>query len=311
MPNTALEAAAAGRAVVGSHIPGIEEVVVDGVTGVLVTPGDPAALAQALTELVAQPDHCAAMGAAARQLVERAHRVEDTVAAYFAVYRRAVRPPTTPGLCSVIVPARDAAPFVAEAIDSALAQDGPFDLEVVVVDDGSDDDTAARAERDDARVTVVRQCPGGPGSARNAGLALTSGEYVALLDADDRWPPGRLKRLVGELARKPDLEAAFGSAVEFGGTTRAMARAEARQVRLPTTGVIRRRAFDRVGGFRLEPSSDTFDWMVRFLDGEPAVQLVDEVVVERRVHGGNTGRGTAAQRRRLAALKRGLDRQRS
>src|SRR5207245_8162567 len=149
-----------------------------------------------------EPGRCEAMGAAAHRRVHQKSGVADAASSLRAVYRRAVAPPMTPGLVSVIIAARDAAEFIGEAVASVQAQQGP-PVELVVIDDDSADDTGARAVAHDPSAVVVRQCRGGPGAARNAGLALTSGEYVALLDADDRWPPGRLARLVGELAAEP------------------------------------------------------------------------------------------------------------
>ena len=179
------------------------------------------------------------------------------------------------------------------------------------MDDGSTDDTRTRALHSGSPV-VIRQCAGGPGAARNTGLALTSGEYVALLDADDRWPPGRLARLVRELEADPSLDAVFGAAVEFGGGGGSRARPGLLPVRLPTTGVVRREVFGRIDGFRVDTiGGDTVDWMTRFLGADPTVKIIDDVVLERRVHANNTGRGVVPQRNRLAALKRELDRRRA
>ena len=87
---------------------------------------------------------------------------------------------------SVIVPAYNAAPFLGEALDSVFAQGLPV-LEVVVVDDGSTDGTAEVARRFGRGVRVLTQPRSGSGQARNVGLAETTGELVAFLDADDVW----------------------------------------------------------------------------------------------------------------------------
>jgi glycosyltransferase involved in cell wall biosynthesis len=103
-------------------------------------------------------------------------------------------------IVSVIIPAYNSAEFVGEAIDSLLKQT-LHDIEIIVIDDGSDDATYSIAEsraRSDPRVRVIRreQSGGGPARARNAGLAIASGEYVALLDADDVALPNRLAAIV-------------------------------------------------------------------------------------------------------------------
>ncbi len=92
---------------------------------------------------------------------------------------------------TAVVPAYHAAGYVAQAITSLLVQTEP-PAEVIVVDDGSTDDTAAVAERAGAR--VIRQANGGPAAARNAGIRAATTEWIALLDADDIARPTRLAR---------------------------------------------------------------------------------------------------------------------
>jgi glycosyltransferase involved in cell wall biosynthesis len=96
-------------------------------------------------------------------------------------------------MVSVIVPAYNAAASVAEAIDSALAQSYP-DLEVIVVDDSSDDDTPAILRSYGPRITVHRQENRGVSAARNTGARLAHGEWIAFLDADDVWTPEKIDK---------------------------------------------------------------------------------------------------------------------
>lgn len=107
---------------------------------------------------------------------------------------------------SVIIPTHDRALVITRAIDSVLAQEGP-DLEVIVVDDGSTDDTreviAARYGSDE-RVVYLFQNRAGVAGARNAGLARARGELVAFLDSDDVWRPGKLALQLACLARVPE-----------------------------------------------------------------------------------------------------------
>src|SRR5687767_760646 len=100
---------------------------------------------------------------------------------------------------SVVVPAFNHAPYVGEALDSVLVQavDG---LEIIVIDDGSSDDTATVAEqileRQSHPYRVIRQHNRGAHAAINAGLALARGEYISLLNSDDRYVPGRIAALL-------------------------------------------------------------------------------------------------------------------
>jgi glycosyltransferase involved in cell wall biosynthesis len=101
---------------------------------------------------------------------------------------------------SVVVPAYERGDVVGRAIDSALAQT-VGDIEVVVVDDGSSDDTGAVVEAyDDERVRgLAHETNRGVSAARNTGVAAATGEYVAFLDSDDEWLPRKLERQLAVL----------------------------------------------------------------------------------------------------------------
>lgn len=112
--------------------------------------------------------------------------------------------PATPSaitpVISVVVPSYNAERFLARAVRSALGQRGVEWLEVIVVDDVSSDGSVRVAHQlaaEDSRVKVlVNEVNRGPGGSRNAGIAAATGEWIALLDADDALAEGRLSRLV-------------------------------------------------------------------------------------------------------------------
>ena len=118
---------------------------------------------------------------------------------------------------SVVIPALNAGDFILRAIDSALSQ-GRVLHEVIVVDDGSTDDTGAVVSdisRRDARVRLVTlPMNQGPGPARNAGFAAATGDWIAILDADDVYLPGRLDYLV-EKAEQLNLDFAADNLLFF------------------------------------------------------------------------------------------------
>src|SRR5690242_9391093 len=111
---------------------------------------------------------------------------------------------------SVIIPSYNCARFVAESVESMLRQSVP-PSEVIVVDDGSTDDTLAVVRGYAGRVTVVQAPHGGYASARNHGLARATGEWVAFHDADDVALEDRLAVHLGWLARRPDADGVFAN----------------------------------------------------------------------------------------------------
>jgi glycosyltransferase involved in cell wall biosynthesis len=95
-------------------------------------------------------------------------------------------------LITVVIPTYNRASMVAQAIQSVLGQNAS-ELEVVVVDDGSTDDTEARVKAFDGPVRYLRQAKSGPGAARNLGWSVAAGTYIAFLDSDDVWFAWTLK----------------------------------------------------------------------------------------------------------------------
>ena len=111
------------------------------------------------------------------------------------VMRQEWQRPTDAPLVTAIIPTHDRAGLIMRAVASALGQTYP-NMEVIVVDDGSGDDTPARlAAVADPRLRVIRhERAGGVSAARNAGIAVARGAYVALLDSDDEWLPEKIAR---------------------------------------------------------------------------------------------------------------------
>lgn len=107
---------------------------------------------------------------------------------------------------SVVVPAYNSAATIESALRSVLEQTYP-PVEIVVVDDGSIDDTAAIARRLDGVVRVVSQANGGTAAARNRGIHEATGDVVAFLDADDCYTPERLAQIAARFEREPALDA--------------------------------------------------------------------------------------------------------
>jgi len=101
---------------------------------------------------------------------------------------------------SVIIPTYNASRYVTEAVDSVLNQD--YDnCEIIVVDDGSTDDTREALRKYEGKIRYIYQENGGPAKARNTGIISSQGDYIAFLDADDLWLPGKLRKQIDFLHR--------------------------------------------------------------------------------------------------------------
>jgi GT2 family glycosyltransferase len=248
------------------------------------------------------------------------YRLADSIVMRLRIARESVarktRAAARPSV-SVVIPVLDGERFLAEAIASANAQTySP--LEVIVVDDGSSDGSAELAERLGAR--VLRRPHRGVSAARNAGIAAARGDLIALLDADDRWPAERLAVQVERLQERPELGFVIGRARLFldPGTPRPdwftddLAMGETALAR--ATLLARRELFERIGGF--DESSDIcedLDWLVRARDAGIPYEVLDDVLVEYRVHGGNTGlsRRDDLEKGLLRTLRSSVNRKRS
>lgn len=117
---------------------------------------------------------------------------------------------------SVIVPTYNRADCVGRAIDSILAQTVPC-AELIVVDDGSTDETPTVLQRYGSKLWVLRQPNLGPGAARHRGLAAATGDWVAFLDSDDLWHPEKIERQLAALRAFPECGACYTDVIFQGG----------------------------------------------------------------------------------------------
>ena len=203
----------------------------------------------------------------------------------------------TEPLVSAIIPAWNSAGMAPEAVESVLAQTYPR-VEVIVVDDGSTDDTAARLARFGSRITLLRQEHLGPAVARNTGLRAAKGEYVGFLDSDDLWMPEKLARCVPVLQQRPEVGVTYTAVrvremdsgrrypqpqYTHGGWMAQDLFRECRGVNTSTL-LVRRTALDKVGGFDEEFfRAQDWDLMLRLAE-QVQYAHVAEPLTERRLH---------------------------
>jgi len=206
--------------------------------------------------------------------------------------------------------------YLAAALDSLVTQ-AYRPLEIVVVDDGSTDESAEIARRY-AEVRYEHQSHQGIAAARNRSLAAAGGTYLAFLDSDDLWEEGMLARQMAVILERPDLDMLFGHVIEF--ISPELNQETARRLAchpepMPSRGlgsIIKAEAFRRVGSFRTQWQMGEFiDWQFRASELGLKSLLLPDVVARRRVHDSNQGvtrRDSRADYLRI--LKSSLDRRR-
>jgi glycosyltransferase involved in cell wall biosynthesis len=221
-----------------------------------------------------------------------------------------------PELLSVIIPAFNAAAYVADAVASVQAQ-GYAPLEMIIVDDGSTDATAQVAQQLPG-VRYLHQDNRGPAAARNAGIAAAQGPLLAFLDADDRWAPGKLTAQLEVLHNHPEVHLVAGRVEEFTSDLSPTDRPSTPRDhghRAYTVGalLLRRADFLKVGYFDPDLRFGEFmDWLSRAKALGLREHILDQVVLQRRLHATNTTRWAQDhQRHYLAAIRRHLARQRA
>jgi glycosyltransferase involved in cell wall biosynthesis len=220
-------------------------------------------------------------------------------------------------LISVIIPVYNGERYIAEAIESVLAQ-GYEHIEIIVVNDGSTDRTEG-VLRSYANVHYLYQPRQGASSARNNGIKCSSGEFLAFLDADDFWIKDKLKMQISLFNDKPDLDMVFGHVEQFFSPELAKSLQESLHLPAgcmpgyaPGAMLVKRSAFLKVGFFDDEFRIGEFiDWYMRAVDYGLKSCLVPEVVLKRRIHDANTGiKERDSRKDYLRVLKASLDRRR-
>lgn len=204
-------------------------------------------------------------------------------------------------LVSVVIPAYNQGQFVRDAVSCALEQTY-YPVEVIVVDDGSTDDTCERLASLRDRITYVRQANAGLSAARNAGIRCARGKWIALLDADDLWHRQKIETQLAAVEKRQDV----GLIGSSGSTVLPPELPSAPPVRMltirdfllstqmgPSSALIHRRSFEAVGMFdeSLQSVEDRDMWL-RIAAKLPCV-LVESPCWWHREHAGQMSRNAA------------------
>jgi glycosyltransferase involved in cell wall biosynthesis len=212
-------------------------------------------------------------------------------------------------LISAVIPAYNAERFLAPALESALTQAG-LD-EVIVVDDGSTDKTAEIAQSFE-RVRYIHQEHLGLATARNRGAQESRGDYLAFLDSDDIWVPGKI-RSQAEILDETKTDMVFGNVVQFRvreGKT--VFEGEPVPAKLAGCLMIRRSSWDKTPGFSTEWRVGEFvDWYLKATEAGLKSKTLSMTLLFRRLHENNLGASGFGRADYVTIVKNSLDRRRA
>lgn len=191
--------------------------------------------------------------------------------------------PTNFPLISVIIPVLNGERFLAAAINSVRLQH-VTPLEIIVIDDGSTDGTAALVSTLGDDIRYLFQINQGPSAARNAGVRMANGEIIAFLDADDIWPANRLNLLLKRLHKEPSLEIVLGRLQFTGQLTEAEQKMRFERpgnVAMSPhlgSGIYKKSVFSKVGLFdeNLFHYED-YEWFMRARENDISMIILKEV----------------------------------
>ena len=195
---------------------------------------------------------------------------------------------------SVIIPTYNRSHCIAEAIDSVAGQSYK-NHEIIVVDDGSTDDTARLLAGYDGRLTALRMQHAGPSAARNAGIRAARGDYIAFLDSDDLWTPRKLEQQIGFFAKTPDACICQTQEIWIRNGMRVNPMKKHKKysgwifkqclplcIVSPSAVMLHRSIFDRVGLFdETLPACEDYDLWLRIAPHYP-IYLIDKPLIIKR-----------------------------
>ncbi|MCW5715882.1 MAG: glycosyltransferase family 2 protein [Bauldia sp.] len=214
---------------------------------------------------------------------------------------------------SVVIPAFDAADTIVDALRS-IARQSVLPARVIVVDDGSNDDTGerARAFGEGLDIVVIRQANAGCGAATNTGVATVTTPVLAYLDADDVWLPHKAEAQLAILAARPELAGICGQCLTFRGPAEAPRVGRVMDIWGRTSLMIRTEAARLIGPVVDGGRGDMVDWLARGRELGLRIEMAPETVGMRRIRSDSLsyGRDVEKDRGYLLAVKRALDRRR-
>lgn len=225
-------------------------------------------------------------------------------------------------LISVIIPVFNGGKYISEALESVLAQTHE-NIEIVIVDDGSTDNTSQIAQEfmaHNSSMKYVYQENQGLAASRNKGISLSKGDFIAFIDADDIWVEDKLETQIKILLKNPSIEMVSGKVKQFISPEIPVEKHDEYhfvqdeiQSNLIGVALIRKSAFDKYGLF--DPTlriGQDMQWVLQAKEKELKIEPIPKLVYYRRLHPDNLGRSRSDEnyKTRLKILKQAIDQRR-
>ncbi|AWV99994.1 glycosyltransferase family 2 protein [Arcticibacterium luteifluviistationis] len=209
-------------------------------------------------------------------------------------------------LLSVIIPVYNSPLYIEEALKSVI-KNIPLESEILVIDDGSTDQTPEVLKNFDYNISILFKENGGPSSARNWGIKHSKGKYISFLDADDIWPNDKISRQLNHLESNPESDLIWGRTLPFGINI---------QEEKPVfsaylgAGLFRKSAFDKVGNFDEQLLfGEDIDWYLRAKEARLLLNIENEIGLHYRLHQNNSTNNISLRNTyTIKLLKKKLDR---
>lgn len=199
-------------------------------------------------------------------------------------------------LVSVIIPVFNSEKYIEESIESVLGQTYK-NIELICIDDGSTDNSLSILESFGDKIVLIKSSNCGASEARNKGISLAEGEYIAFLDADDVWEINKIELQMKQFEIDPSLDISFTHvqcfiSPELGEEIRRLRYCPPEPIpgHIPSSVVMKRKSFDNVGFFDPRFKNGQFvEWLVKAKEIRLRIETLKDVLVRRRIHNTNIG----------------------
>lgn len=219
-------------------------------------------------------------------------------------------------MISIIIPSYNRAKYINEALESILSQTYQGEYEIIVIDDGSTDNSREIIENFEYPVNYFYQNNAGIGAARNRGVELSKGEFIAFLDSDDCWTPQKLEKQMFILDKNSEVDGVIGQVQNVLQSEWARKEEDSNSTIAgysPSAILIRREAFMKVGNFETKLKiGEVIDWFIRVKETGINIKILPDLLVWRRIHGENDSiQNKSAINDYVRILKQSIDRRRA